>query len=148
MLTMRDLSWRRTTAILSLAAVAVCTPAAAEAAFTTNTAATVTASTAVITAPDMTTANVHMDCTPSGGTKKMRLVIDQFPTVKGANTYQLEVTDPHGNIIVVDEADALANGFSVPASRTWTYVIRGIYQVPGTANVWTGAASSPQGITC
>jgi len=118
----------RVAAVLAAAAVLVFAPGIAQAAFSGMDSASTSVGTMSMPAP--TGASVTATCVA----RSLIVIVDNYGTVPRATSYEFSVVNPGGSTF---SAPSGTYTKSPAAKGTWTYQIRGLYQVsPG--NVWTG----------
>jgi hypothetical protein len=138
--------WVRAAAVACVLTFFLAVPAAAQAAFSARAASTLTATTAVLTAPDATATNVSTSCTSTRGYSQPRITVTAFGKVAGANYHELKVASPNGQTAFTgDLSTSSGSAYSslttaTSVRGTWTYEIRGYYKIPGTTRTWTGKA--------
>ncbi|MDJ0356101.1 hypothetical protein [Paenarthrobacter sp. PH39-S1] len=135
----------RVAAVLALTVGLVLAPGIAQAAFVGKAPAQMAASTLIMTAPPAADTPVSATC--SGN--RVSINVTSVGSVPRASSFQLTVVRPSGTTAKV--ALSKENGGSYeekfPAVGSWTYEIRGLYPVGGTANVWSGLPLSGR-FTC
>ena len=139
----------RAAVVLALTLTLLGIPAIAQAAFTAYAGATMPVSTATIPAP---TTAVTATCQTQSQTT-VKIDVGTYTRVPYANRHEIVLHDPAGVVKVTKSllgADGGDITFTNPYGQskgTWRYELRGYYDVPGTANTWTGAPQSGT-VTC
>lgn len=139
----------RAAVVLALTYTLLGIPAMAQAAFTAYAGAATPVSTATILAP--TTAVAATCQTPSHA--EVKIDVGTYTPVAIANRHEIRLYDNTGalkqtkSLLGADGGDMTVTAPRGQARGTWTYELRGYYDVPGTANTWTGAARTGT-VTC
>ena len=140
----------RAAVVLALTLTLLGIPAMAQAAFTAYAGAAMPVGTATIPAP--ATAVTAICHTPSQTT--VTIDVGAYTPVRFANRHEIRLyfkneTVPRQtkSLLGADGGDITLTGPSGQFKGEWRYELRGYYDVPGTANTWTGAPQSGT-VTC
>ncbi|WP_336711256.1 hypothetical protein [Arthrobacter sp. USHLN218] len=139
----------RAAVVLALTLTLLGIPAMAQAAFTAYAGAATPVSTATIPAP---TTAVAATCQTQSQTT-VKIDVGAYTRMPFANRHEIVLYDPAGavkqtkSLLGADGGDITLTNPYGQSKGTWRYELRGYYDVPGTANTWTGAARTGT-VTC
>lgn len=124
------------------------TPTVAQAYFSGVAEEAISLTTAVLAAPDANGTPHAGSCVKEKSQSIVTVAVETYAPVPLANRHELKVISPSGEVVHEEYLENeggntyVGYGKRPEMAGTWVYEIRGVYEVPDSANAWAGSALS------